>query len=132
MTRGLGARVYSGPDKEIGFKQLVLTQEGRASPLAAFGDAPVLHWHGDTFDLPTGATQLASTAVARTKGFSYGVYGFGPKTAACVASLETTLRPSGDGSNVTFIDATPDVAKKHNRFLEVARAQVARDTPPPV
>jgi GMP synthase (glutamine-hydrolysing) len=62
MARALGARVYPGPAKEIGWKPLSLTGAGRdvMGPLAGL---PVLHWHGDIFDLPEGAVNLASTNV---------------------------------------------------------------------
>lgn len=52
IARVLGARVYAGPRKEIGFAHLALTEAGRASALAPLDALPVLHWHGDTFDLP--------------------------------------------------------------------------------
>jgi GMP synthase (glutamine-hydrolysing) len=32
----------------------------------------MLHWHGDTFDLPAGATLLASTDLCRHQAFSWG------------------------------------------------------------
>ncbi|HVZ83119.1 MAG TPA: glutamine amidotransferase [Terracidiphilus sp.] len=72
MARALGARVYPGPAKEIGFAPLALTEAGRASCLAVFENQPVLHWHGDTFDLPAGATLLASTAVCMQQAFALG------------------------------------------------------------
>src|SRR5262249_22005724 len=40
--------------------------------------APVLHWHGDTFDLPAGATHLASTPALRRPGLCLGHAGPGP------------------------------------------------------
>ena len=39
--------------------------------------APVLHWHGDTFDLPAGSRLLASTPVCRAQGFQLGRRQFG-------------------------------------------------------
>jgi GMP synthase (glutamine-hydrolysing) len=57
IAAALGARVYPGPHKEIGFHPVHALTPG--SPLDALGETPVLHWHGDTFDLPDGAEWLA-------------------------------------------------------------------------
>ncbi|AVR87239.1 glutamine amidotransferase [Thauera aromatica] len=72
IARALGARVYAMGVKEIGFSPLTLTQEGEASPLAALGDVPVLHWHGDQFDIPPGAVRLAGTEVCANQAFALG------------------------------------------------------------
>lgn len=71
MARALGAQVAPMPHgrKEIGFGPLTLTAAGQASPLAALGDQPVLHWHGDQFALPVGASSLASTALCPHQAF---------------------------------------------------------------
>jgi GMP synthase (glutamine-hydrolysing) len=74
MARALGARVYPGPAKEIGFKKLTVTPEGEGL-LAPLADQPVLHWHGDTFDLPAGAVRLARTDICEQQAFSYGRHG---------------------------------------------------------
>jgi GMP synthase (glutamine-hydrolysing) len=73
MAKALGARVYPGPVKEIGWGKVELTAEGRASALRPLGDegAVVLHWHGDTFDLPEGATRLAANTNYQNQAFSY-------------------------------------------------------------
>lgn len=62
IAAAMGAEVRPGPEREIGFSPLDLTGAGRAGPLAALEGVSVLHWHGDTFDLPAGATLLARTA----------------------------------------------------------------------
>lgn len=74
MAAAAGARVYPGPAKEIGFKPLTLSEAGQASPLHALAAChhQVLHWHGDTFDLPAGATLLASTDLVAHQAFSMG------------------------------------------------------------
>ena len=74
MARALGMKVYPGSRKEIGWGPITLTDEGRRSCLAGLQEieGQVLHWHGDTFDLPEGATLLASTEIARNQAFSWG------------------------------------------------------------
>lgn len=71
IARAMGARVYPGPAKEIGWKTLTLTEEG-GKTLAPLKDCPVLHWHGDTFDLPGGVVNLASTDICRHQAFRAG------------------------------------------------------------
>jgi GMP synthase-like glutamine amidotransferase len=74
IAKALGARVYPNPVKEIGWFEIELTGEGAADPLFA-GAAPretVLQWHGETFDLPPGATWLASSAACRHQAFRAG------------------------------------------------------------
>lgn len=73
LAQALGARVYAGM-KEIGWAPVELTEAGERSVLCDIGrDAiPVLHWHGDTFDLPDGAERLASTPKCANQAFSLG------------------------------------------------------------
>jgi len=61
IAAAMGARVYPGPVKEVGFAPVAISTAGQASPLRHIEDVPVLHWHGDTFDLPEGVELLASS-----------------------------------------------------------------------
>ncbi len=74
MARALGARVYPTGGKEIGWKPITLSREGRESAFRHLGkdNVSVLHWHGDTFDLPRGATLLASTDFCRNQAYCCG------------------------------------------------------------
>jgi GMP synthase (glutamine-hydrolysing) len=88
MARALGARVYPGTGKEIGWAPITLTDAGRRSCAAHLAPelTSVLHWHGDTFDLPRGASRLASTRRYENQAFSYGraalAFQFHPEAAA--------------------------------------------------
>lgn len=77
MAAALGARVAPGPAKEIGYAPLTLTEDGRNSPLAALENVDVLHWHGDAFDLPEGAKNLASTAACPNQAFALDNFALG-------------------------------------------------------
>ncbi len=76
MARALGARVYPGR-KELGWATVNLTEAGRASPLRLIDGLKVLHWHGDTFDLPAGAAHLAATDATPHQAFSWERHGLG-------------------------------------------------------
>ena len=70
IAAAMGARVYPGPVKEVGFHPLSFVDP--ASPLRHLADVPVLHWHGDTFDLPDDVELLASTAAYPHQAFRRG------------------------------------------------------------
>lgn len=75
MARALNASVYSMGVKEIGFSPLTFTDEGQKSPLATLGDTPVLHWHGDQFEIPAGVTHLAGTSTCPNQAFAVEHHG---------------------------------------------------------
>ena len=72
IAAALGSRVYPGPVKEVGFAPIALTGAGQKSPLRHLDGVSLLHWHGDTFDLPPGAERLAETANYANQGFRIG------------------------------------------------------------
>ena len=71
IAKTFGAKVYKGPTKEIGFyHDLTISNnsklfDGFKNPFSVF------HWHGDTFDLPTGATRLALSENYPNQAFQY-------------------------------------------------------------
>ena len=72
MAAALGAAVYKGAAKELGWSKLTLTDEGQKSVLSPIAGLSVLHWHGDTFDLPERAVRLASTPATPNQAFGLG------------------------------------------------------------
>ena len=71
IAKTFGAKVYKGPTKEIGFyHDLMISNnsklfDGFKNPFSVF------HWHGDTFDLPIGATRLALSENYPNQAFQY-------------------------------------------------------------
>ncbi|MBX2925860.1 MAG: type 1 glutamine amidotransferase [Chitinophagaceae bacterium] len=74
IAAALGAAVYPNRQKEIGWFPIQLTAAGKSCYL--FSHFPeiftVLHWHGDTFDLPAGAVLLAESRACKNQAFIYG------------------------------------------------------------
>ena len=71
IAKAMGANVYSASGKEIGWAQLQLTEAGQGSWLQHI-TTPVLHWHGEMFDVPDGAQTLASTTLCANQAFAIG------------------------------------------------------------
>lgn len=71
IAHALGARVYAGHQKEIGWSVLDIRYATK-NILLPLTDTPVLHWHGDTFDLPQNAVLLASSDIYSNQAFQYG------------------------------------------------------------
>ncbi len=73
----LGAKVYPGVQKEIGWYEVAITGDGMKDPLIAGlaldgkKSALVFQWHGDTFDLPRGTVRLASSDLYPNQAFRF-------------------------------------------------------------
>ena len=70
----LGAKIYQNPTQEIGWYPIHFNAVKNTIP--AFRHFPetltVLHWHGDTFNLPPGVIHLAKSAACRNQAFAFG------------------------------------------------------------
>lgn len=60
LAEALGGRAYPAGKREVGSVQLALTAAGRADRVVRHLDGPVPVSHADTWDLPPGATLLAT------------------------------------------------------------------------
>ncbi len=119
IAKALGQKVYPNKVKEVGWHPIQLTSEAAADPL--FKNFPkemnVLHWHGDTFDLPTNAVHLAKTKSCANQAFRWGENTYALQfhfevTPAmlnnwCRASCEQSfIQSAGENSN-RIMDSTP-------------------------
>jgi GMP synthase (glutamine-hydrolysing) len=96
LAHVLGAPVRRHCEQEIGWYDLITTSQGREdSVLGHLGEvAPVFQWHGCTYDLPSGAVQLARTESCEQQAFRFGssAYGFQFHMEADEAMIERWLR----------------------------------------
>jgi len=74
LAAALGADVYPGPAPEVGISRVSITPEAAQDPVFAGVAAtfPAFQWHGDTFELPAGATLLAGNDAYRHQAFAVG------------------------------------------------------------
>lgn len=73
IASALGAKVYLNTEREIGWFPLTKTNEGKANKFINYlpDEFTTFHWHGDTFDLPNGATHLLKTDICPNQAFLY-------------------------------------------------------------
>ena len=74
IAAALGARVYQAEVKEVGFGPLSISEAGARSPLHHLEGIDVLHWHGDTFELPDEVEHLAASRLCTNQGFRRGAW----------------------------------------------------------
>ena len=133
LAASLGARVYPGPEPEVGLLPVTLTSEARDDPVfaAAPEDLVTLQWHGDTFDLPAGAVRLAGSPAYPNQAFrvkrAYGVQFHLEVSAemarewaqvpAYVLSLERTLGSAGAPAFLAAIEERADEMRGAGRAL---------------
>lgn len=127
IAAALGARVHAGETFELGYLPVTLTREGRTSALAPLHETPrVLQWHGDTYELPRGATRLASSALYGEQAFAIGervlAIQFHPEVDA--AMLETWIANGED--EIARAGISAETLRAQARELEPLIAPRAR------
>ena len=101
IAYALGTKVYAGHEKEIGWSKLSLSN-AENNPLAPLIDTSVLHWHGDTFDLPEQAELLASSEIYPNQAFSVGKN---------ILALQFHIEVAGDSLEKWLIGHTCELRK---------------------
>ncbi len=95
LAHVLGAPVSRHPQPEMGWCDLRVAEAGRTDPvLGVVGERlPVFQWHSYSYQLPKGATHLASSDACEQQAFRYGdsAYGFQFHLEADEAVIERWL-----------------------------------------
>ena len=125
LARAAGARVYPGPEKEIGWLPAERMPAASDSLLAALPDRFVpFHWHGDTFDLPAGARHLVRSERCTHQAFQLGPCALGLQfhLEATLESIAAMLQACADelgepGSGIQTADAIRGAAAERVRAL---------------
>ncbi len=68
----LGAKVYPAEQKEIGWFSVKFNPDVLTRLSFLPQEIITFHWHGDTFDIPSGTTNLASSDCTPNQGFIMG------------------------------------------------------------
>ena len=118
MAAAMGARVYPGPVKEVGFHPLARVD--RTSPLRHLEDVALLHWHGDTFDLPNDVELLGSS-----EAYPHQAFRRGPNLLALQFHAEMGLDPRFDA----WVDQWPAALTEAGSSSAAMRAAHAEHGP---
>jgi GMP synthase-like glutamine amidotransferase len=76
IANAMGAKVYPNGEREIGWFPV----QAVSAPAYAFQFPPefsAFHWHGETFDLPSGFVRLARSAACENQAFQLGKHVMG-------------------------------------------------------
>lgn len=112
----LGAKVYANHDKEIGWFPVKTTEAASLSKLFSVfpRQLDVFHWHGDTFDMPTGAVH-----VARSAGCAHQAFVYDERVVGLQFHLETTP------SSAWQIIAHSEEELVEGRYIQTPQAMLA-------
>jgi GMP synthase-like glutamine amidotransferase len=150
LATAAGGEVRDGDaGPEIGFGRVELLAAATDDPLlAGLGDTmDVLHWHGETFELPPGAVLLASSTRYTNQAFRLGrrAWGLQFHVEVDLAGVRAFLEASGDevvaagvepqsieATAVDLLGAEGSRALRHrvvDRFCELVRARALERAP---
>ena len=124
----LGARVYKNAYKEIGWHPVSLTAEAKES--SSFRVLPdkfvAFHWHGDTFDLPSGCTRLAKSEGCLNQAFEYGdrVVGLQFHLESSLESIQLLVQNCSEELVAgKYIQTADQILSSNGRLQELRRIQ---------
>jgi GMP synthase (glutamine-hydrolysing) len=111
LAKASGARVYPNAVKEIGWYPVEWTSDVATDAIfhGCHASSYVFQWHGDTFDLPRGATLLATSPQCRNQAFRVGQTAYGLQfhievTAPIIAEWLDEPGNCGELAGLDYID----------------------------
>lgn len=127
IASAMGARIYRNPVKEIGWFPVQGVPSIGSSTFRFPPSVEVFHWHGETFDLPSGATRLARSEGCENQAFQLGRSVIGlqfhlettPEAAReIIAHCRAELLPSKYvQSEADILDASPEKYRSINNLM---------------
>jgi GMP synthase (glutamine-hydrolysing) len=130
LAAALGAKVRRAVEREIGWYPVLLNDAASDDRLMRGlpREFMAAHWHSDTFDLPTGATALASSEITEVQAFRHGTNAYGIQFHAEMTReiLTALLAEFGEGLKRAGIDgdAIAGQAEVHLPKLEAIGARI--------
>ncbi|MEZ5828628.1 MAG: type 1 glutamine amidotransferase [Hyphomicrobiales bacterium] len=126
LACALGGEVAPGPEKEIGWYDLALTEEGTKDGLFRGHPKTLLsyHFHGDRIEHVPGAVNLASSAMTSCQLFRYGqnVYGFQYHAEVDQPLVDVMCRNNAGYMASNGFDAEGVIAESHEHLPAFADA----------
>lgn len=140
IASALGARVYPGTHREIGWFDIEAVPH--ATTAFTFPKiTPVFHWHGETFDLPPGSIHLARSAACEHQAFQIGTNVIGlqfhletnPASAAAIIThcRDELVPDTFVQSEATLHAALPSAYAHINTLMAEVLDYLARVEKPP-
>ncbi|MES9946164.1 MAG: gamma-glutamyl-gamma-aminobutyrate hydrolase family protein [Candidatus Thiodiazotropha sp.] len=137
IASSLGADIYSNSVKEIGWFPIQAVRSDNKALFQFPEEAVVFHWHGETFDLPSGATQIAASKVCRNQAFQIGANVIGLQfhlettPASAQAIVEHCAAELVDGETIQteteILAASPELYHSINGLMERVLEYITRD-----
>ena len=119
----LGSRVYALHHKEIGWFPVLKAREAAKS--AVFQNFPpeinAFHWHGDTFDLPSGSVRFAESAACQNQAFCFENRVFGLQFHLEITKQGAEGLVSNCGDEIVegpFIQSAKRILSRERNFIK--------------
>jgi GMP synthase-like glutamine amidotransferase len=124
IANAFGARVYPNSVQEIGWFPVQRTELAESGQLVLPPESMVLHWHGETFDLPAGACHLARSQGCENQAFQLGegVIGLQFHLEATCELLDGFIEADGAALQpATYVQSAEVITERAGDFMPEAQ-----------